>query len=287
MRPRFEFTGPGEQLFNYCLWEYRPQAPMDGKFHSINLLLHSFELAGLGQHAVAVVDTIRRAVGPSRTVWGLKHGPEGFRWEFYFYDYQRRGRERSISVVLEALKPFMPCPIVPNEDLHYFMFSIELTAAQLSGPAPLEKVNMYIGNVGSQVSSGISYSLTSSGRFLDNFYFFYHPSKHLDDIIGKVACSAYIDPPHLDPDLILWPELINCETICIANKRTNDCAYFSGINIDQFLFALKRLDYPAPLVAFIETNRSNLDHMLYDIGYDYRVGPDGLEILKTGYYGTF
>ena len=261
---------------------------MAGKFHSVNLLYDTFKFAGLGEHATKVVDTIRRAVGTSRTVWGLKHGPDGLRWEFYFYDYNRRDRERSISLVVGALKELLPCPVIAQEDLHYFMFSIELTVAQLQGPAPLDKVNMYIGNIGSQVSSGISYSLTPTGRHLDNFYFFFRPAEHLEDIVGKVVCSAFIDAPSIKPDLILWPELLDCETICVANKRINDCVYFSGLRIDQFLFALKRLEYPEPLVSFISDNYSRLDHLLYDVGFDYTVARDGsLQILKSGYYGFF
>jgi hypothetical protein len=45
--------------------------------------------------------------------------------------------------------------------------------------------------------------------------------------------------------------------------------------------------YPTGLVSFIEENRSKLDHLLYDVGYDYKMDGKDLMILKSGYYGIF
>jgi hypothetical protein len=122
---------------------------------------------------------------------------------------------------------------------------------------------------------------------MENFYFFFDPKKDRDEVMAKVACSARIDTTVIPLDSILWPELRDCRTICIANKQHSDCAYFSGINVDQFLFFLKRMNYPEPIVSHVEANRDRLDHLLYDVGIDYRMEGDSLIILKSGYYGTF
>ena len=58
-------------------------------------------------------------------------------------------------------------------------------------------------------------------------------------------------------------------------------------NVDQLIFFLKRMDYPAELISFVEENRSNLDHLQYDVGVDYRMQGKDLVILKSGYYGIF
>ena len=57
--------------------------------------------------------------------------------------------------------------------------------------------------------------------------------------------------------------------------------------MDQFLFFLKRMSYPNTLISYVEGNRHSLDHLLYDVGIDYRMEGDSLMILKSGYYGTF
>jgi hypothetical protein len=73
----------------------------------------------------------------------------------------------------------------------------------------------------------------------------------------------------------------------VANKQGNDAVYFSRINVDQLIFFLKKMRYPMELVSFIEENRSKLDHLLYDVGYDYKMDGKDLVILKSGYYGIF
>ena len=62
---------------------------------------------------------------------------------------------------------------------------------------------------------------------------------------------------------------------------------FSGINIDQLILFLKKTGYPMELISFIEQNRGVLDHLQYDVGYDYRLEGEKLVILKSGYYGIF
>ncbi len=284
---RFEYTTGQDVFYNYCLWEYKPLVDCEHKFRSINLLYHTFDLAGVDERAIELVTAIRQGIGPSLTVWGLKRQDENLRWEFYFYDYARRERERSITRLLDVIRPFVPCDIRENANDYYFMFSIDIDDALVTGARSLDEIHMYIGNVGSAVSSGICYSLTASGRRLENFYFFFDPKRHLAEIMSKVCCSAYVDTTVIDPDLILWPELKNCTTICVANKQDNDCIYFSGINVDQLLFFLQRMAYPDQIVSFVEDNRSNLDHLQYDVGIDYRMEGEDLVVLKSGYYGNF
>jgi hypothetical protein len=284
---RWELTTDQDVFFNYCLWEYTPRAPYRNKFRSVNLLYHTFDLTRVDDRVFELVRRIRQALGISHTVWGVKFAENSIRWEFYFYDYRRRSRERSITLLLQAVQPFVHCDVKVNENLHYFMFSIDIDALLVSGRRDLDEIHMYIGNPGSAVSSGISYSLTKSGRRLENFYFFFDPKQHRNEIIGKICCSAFIDPPGIDIDHILWPELVNCNTICLANKQKNDCIYFSGITVDQFLFFLTRMKYPREIISFVNENRSRLDHLLYDVGIDYKIEGNDLVIVKSGYYGNF
>jgi hypothetical protein len=79
----------------------------------------------------------------------------------------------------------------------------------------------------------------------------------------------------------------DCKVIVVANKQGNDAVYFSRINVDQLIFFLKRMNYPGELISFIEKNRSKLDHLQYDVGYDYKMDGKDLMILKSGYYGVF
>jgi hypothetical protein len=284
---RFEYAEARDEFFDYCLWEYRPSVPYENKFRSVNLLFHSFDLMGVNERVFDFVQAIREGFGLSRTVWGLKQLGNTIAWEFYFYDYQRRERERSISKLLDIIRPFAACEIQPNENFHYFMFSIDINDDLISGAKDLNEIHMYIGNPGSTVSSGICYSVTNEDTKLENFYFFFDAIKEQRDIVAKIMCSAHIDTTKIKMDQILWPELRDCRVIVVANKQGNDSVYFSRINVDQLIFFLKRMSYPTELTSFVEENRSMLDHLLYDVGIDYRMDGSDLVILKSGYYGIF
>jgi hypothetical protein len=282
-----EYTTAREDFRDFCLWEYKPRVPHENKLRSASLLFQSFQTAGADARMFEIVRMIREGIGMSRTVWGVKRLGRDIRWEFYFYDYARRARVVSVAKVLRLIGSLAPCALMVNENLPYFMFSLDVDGELVSGARELDEIHLYFGNPGSAVSSGICYSLKADGTRLENFYFFFDAKGQGDAIASKVACSAYFDTCALNPALILWPEMGGCEVIVVANKQQNDAVYFSRITIDQLIFFLKRLHYPGELVSFIEENKPLLDHLLYDVGFDYRMEGDNLVILKSGYYGVF
>lgn len=284
---QLEFATPRDAYLDYCLWEYAPPAAPDGKLRSVNLLYNSFELADDSGRMRDLCAAIREGIGPFRTVWSVRQVEDRLTWEFYFYDYRRLERERSIEKLIEVIRPFLDCRLSDRECRPYFMFSIDFDNALMLGRRSLDEINVYLGNVGSSVSSGICYSLTAEGLALQNFYFFFDARTQLQDIVGKIACSAYLDLPNLDMSAILWPELRRCKTIVVANKKRNDGIYYSRVDIDQLLFFVRKLGYPDPLVSFITVNRERLDHLLYDVGFDYVMEDGKIRILKSGYYGVF
>jgi len=233
------------------------------------------------------VRTIQQGFGVFSTVWGIKQVGNKISWELYFYDYDRLNRERSISQLLKIISPWNTCNINVNEHCPYFMFSIELDRQHLIDGMPIKEIQMYLGNAGSTVSSGICYSVMETEIVMKNFYFFFDVKTQMAEIVDKISNSAYFDISKLDIQTILWPELQECETIVVANKRGHDGVYFSRINVAQLLLFLKKMRYPAQQIAFVEQHQSRLDHMLYDVGFDYRMENGQLMILKSSYYGIF
>lgn len=284
---RFEYATANDPYRNYCLWQYSPAAPAEDKFRAVNLLYHAFDTGGIDERAFDFVEAIRDGIGMFRTVWGTKLIDGRLAWEFYFYDYARRDREVSMSKVAEAIGSFAPCPVAINENINYFMFSIDVDSELVSGGRPLDVINMYVGNPGSTVSSGICYTLTAETAKLENLYYFFDAKTMLQEAADKIGDSAYVDETRMPMDRLLWPELSDCHTICVANKQHNDTVYFAGVNVDQLLFFFERIGYPREIVDFVRDNRDNLDHLLYDVGFDYRTHGDEVEILKSGYYGIF
>lgn len=280
-----ERVGPGEQFADYCLWPYEPVTPPAGKLRSAALLWESLRQTGASPRIAECCERLRTGLGPFRTVWGVKKFEDRYSYEFYFYDYERLGREVSVARVLAALSPLVTSRLQYPDGRPYFMFSLDLDNAMFDTGGSLDEISVYIGNPGSSVSSGICYNLSARGLRLDNFYFFFDAVRERDDIEAKVACSAHMDLPAVRLDEILWPELRDCGVIVVANKRLNDGVYFSRIGVDQLITFLRRTHYPADLVAFVEQNRADLDHMLYDVGIDYRRTHNGLQVVKSAFYG--
>jgi hypothetical protein len=282
-----EYTKPQDQYYDYCLWEYQPPSSPKNKLRSINLLRNSLNTESIGAVAEPLLAAIRQGFGESKTVWGIKLEQGRINWELYFYDYGRLQRQRSIPKLLDIIKPWISCNIPSSEQHDYFMFSIDLNQALIKDSTPLDEIQMYIGNVGSLVSSGICYALTKTQATLKNFYFFFDAKKQMNEIIGKISSSAYLNLSHLDINAILWPELRDCQTIVVANKRTHDGIYFSRINVEQLLFFLKIMCYPESHIAFVTQHKEQLNHLMYDVGFDYRMEGNRLIILKSAYYGVF
>lgn len=280
-----EHTDPADPYVDFCLWPYQPPAPTLGKLRSSNLLWNSFEVAGASPQLYELCLAIRAAMGPFNTVWGIKQTGDGLTWELYFYDYRGLGRERSLAGLLKRLQPLIRCELPDIETRPYFMFSIDIDDALAQGTRALDQVNVYMGNVGSNVSSGICYLLSVQGFVLNNFYFFFDARLEYEDVVAKVLNSAYLDPARLDLQSVLWPELVKCKTIVIANKRYNDGVYFSRVDVTQLEQFMQRARYPSALCAYVAENAGLFDHLLYDVAFDYAIVDGRMEVLKSSYYG--
>ncbi|MEA1831388.1 hypothetical protein U8607_04760 [Methylobacterium durans] len=282
---RVELAAPGDRYADYCLWDYEPLGPTVGRLRQSTLLWHSLASAGAHPRLFAICDALRAGLGPGHSVWGAKRRGDVTTWEFYFYDYARLDRAVSIARVLALLAPFANSDLTDPEARPYFMFSLDLDEALARGERGLDQINVYVGNPGSSVSSGLSYAMTREGLRFDNLYSFFDAATEREAIRAKTACSAHLDLPGLDLDAILWPELMGCRTVVVANKRLCEGVYFSRIGIDPLILALERLAYPPDLVAFLRDERRRLSHLLFDVGIDYAVVDGRPRVTKSAYYG--
>jgi hypothetical protein len=281
-----EKSKPGDAAHDYCLWPYdRPADIASGGFRSSALLYKTFDIAGLGQEALDYCAAVQKRWGKFQTVWGVKWADGKFSWEFYFYDYARDSRALGIADYLDATSDVINCDLTPDDTLPYFMFSVEIDAEILQGK-PLEQIDIYMGNPGSAVSSGICYGLTADRLEMRNFYFFFDAASDRTAIEDKITESIHMPYKKIDINHLLWPEMAGVETIVVSNKRFNDGIYFSRIRAHQLQHFLQRLEYPAALCAFIKNHGEKFNHHLFDVGWDYNVDQTGSVIpLKGSFYG--
>jgi hypothetical protein len=279
------YTTNTDQYFDYCLYPYKPITYTENKLKSINLLKNAIKYTSLTKEINLIIKKIQEEIGENKTVYGIKNEKGKISFELYFYNYNKKDPSINISRIKKILEPHLKISVQPNEKLNYFMFSIELTEKEIMGKN-IEGIDVYFSGHG-PFPTGPCYSLIEKKMKMKNSYVFFNTNENMIQIINKIKQSAFIDFQKINLNQIIIPELVNCKRICVSNKQENDCIYYSGLNINQLIFSLKYLDYPKEIINFIESNKNKLDHLIYDVGFDYVMEENKLKIIKSGYYGTF
>lgn len=277
---------PGDPYRNYCWWPYEPPATGEGKLRASSLLWLAIQQMPEAEWLAETIETIRAGLGDFRSVYGVKQIDGQWSLEMYLYDYERQDRIVSVKRLESACQGQLQFPDTVGENIPYFMFSFDLNAAVAAANGNVDTVHVYVGNPGSTVSSGISYGFKNDpdATELENFYFFFD-AQDREQIVDKVQCSAFLNEPNTLVETLLRRELMECQTVCLANKRTSNTVYFSGVNVRQLKFFLRWQNYPDVFQTFVAELESDLDHLLYDVGVDYQIRSNEVHFVKSGIYG--
>jgi hypothetical protein len=277
-------TTDEDRFFDYCLQPYDPLRDPRGKLRSESLLWNSLDVAGAPPSLDEALRAVQRTAGLDNTVVGIKHHAGRLWWELYFYDRLKEDPAVRATSITETVEPWFTVAPRPRETVPYFMFSFDLHPDTAEG-GTVDVVNLYLPYYEGQ--GGRSYKLSVERLEMDNFYRFLHPKLEIRHILHEIRQSVFVDHSRVSLSRVLWPELIDCNRICVAKKRFADAVYYSGIDVGQLLFFLRAMSYPAEILGFVEAHRSELDHLRFDVGIDYTMRPDGSIVMtKSSYYCT-
>jgi hypothetical protein len=271
-----------DRFHDYVLSEYAPRAPHDGKLRSLCLLHASFDAAGVAEEGREVVELVRRALGPFRTVWGVKveaGAPAPAGWELYFYDFERGHADLTIARMGEILSPRLELDAHERRPLPWHMFSVGFDPASLRSR----------GRVPARVYLDMrSYELRGAELALENIYTFHDPRREVDEILHRLRASAHFDTRRENLASLVPPHLFRCAgRVCVANKRGCDGLYFSRVETRVLARFLRDRAWPAALGALIDEHAAELDHLLWDVGVDFRASDVGTRIVRSAAYGSF
>ncbi len=276
-----------EYGFDYCLLKYILKSSPIGKLKSVKLLFEALALMNACPEQYDFIDYLQTNIGNNQTIWGIKKTGDQLFTELYFYNYNALSPQKSVKNLIALLKQKFDCGISISESVPCFMISLDVNN-ELFKRAKLDSLHVYTNNRASGGMNGISYLFSKNAISLENFYYFFAPNTFEIDLIKeKILNSAMVDFRLVSLDEILLPQLTNCKKICTAFKSDCEAIYYSGINIEQFLFFLNKFNYQSKIISFIEANKHLLDYLQFDVGFDYRMSADKLEIVKSGYYGVF
>lgn len=274
---------------DFCLWEYRRQAPAEGKPRSAELLRQSFADVELGDRGERLCATLRDRIGPFRTVWGIKWDSLEVTWELYFYDYARRRREVSLDLVRSTLDGLVALPSNAKVlgDPPYFMCSVEFDAAALAGEKTASEVSIYVDDAGFDGNSGRSYRLTADGPMLRNTYYFVERATGMRRVHDLVASSMHLGAAA--DRLAAWTGRYRGSDgamIVVASKAWTDGLYYTRIGCDSLATFMADLGFPKTLLGLLERADRPFDHLLFDIGFDVQLSASGPEVRKGAIYGV-
>lgn len=279
-------VGPNDRYFDYCLQPYRPRRPPHGKLRAESILWQTLEGAPGAEALRPPLVAIQEALGRDMTVWGVKHAAGRLWWELYFYDPRKEDPAASVAGLAQTLAPFVTLRPEVRETTPYMMVSLDLSPDTLARGS-IDEVNLYL--TGTDEHAGRSYKARGDGTLeLDNTYRFMEPKRDVDTVVSLIESSAFVD--YADPRTlasVLLPRLFACKRVCVAKKRRCDAIYYSGIDVDQLLWFLRRFAYPTAIVDFVAEHRARFDHLYFDVGVDYAQDASGaVRYPKTSFYGT-
>lgn len=271
---------------DFCLWPYEPAAPAaPDAADGAALLLLLAEAAGARDAWAAIVAGLRRRLGPHETVWGLKWDGAALSAELYFYDYARLQRRTGLAEARAALDEVLAPGIELDPAIPYFMVSLDLPMRP-AGRAPLAAVDVYVGNPGSAVSSGLCYRHDATGSELKNLYFFFDRARGFAEFEAKLGCSAQVPLGRLDRAVVAPDWLTDCRTVVAANKRRADAVYFSGIGVPALARFTRDFGWPAPLRDALADALPRFAHLRFDVGFDYALQGGAVVRGKSSLYAV-
>jgi hypothetical protein len=288
-----------DRFHDYVLSEYAPRAPHAGKLRSVSFLHASFEAAGVEGEGREIVELVREGLGSFRTVWGVKladgaAAPAG--WELYFYDFERAHADLSIERVRAILAPRLDVDARDARVLPWHMFSIGFDVEGLRAPRPASvPAHVYL--------DMRSYELQGDELSFENIYTFHDPRAEIDEVLHRLRASAHFGsgpsrPAGLSPlarharseslATLVPPHLFRCGgRVCVANKRTCDALYFSRVGSRALARFLRDRSWPAALRELADVHAAELDHLLWDVGIDFRASDAGVRVVRSAVYGSF
>jgi hypothetical protein len=275
---------PSDPARDFCQWPYqRPNAPNIGAWRQEKILFDFLEDHQCRSALADMLKQIQLVNGRFNTVWGLKSDGRRYSLELYFYDYARRMRRLGPEEILTKANVKTVSGIFPDENIDYFMWSIEL---DLFADISAAEIDIYCNGSGGTVSGGICYSSSQNRLELKNLYYFYKSKPDQQNILEQLASQPFGGGLRRYPETLLPGAL--CEEIYVlALKRRHASLYFSRAPLEACLRSMEDWALLPDLRRYLHLHMQRYSHHLFDIGIDYRVDNTEVQLTRMAVFGIF
>lgn len=266
--------------FTYILTPYKPIREIrNDDFTSYQVLLECSkeDYLNLPSFNQKIIDK----VGFNNTIYGIQKNIDSndIELEYYFYTHSQiwnNNFSNSWNTFRNSLDEYLDDNLKIDDIPVKFdigMFSIDIPKSN----EKISDLDIYDMKRG----GGFCYRLNKNGFFNKNQYsFFYNP----DDLEKGLAQRNIPSGCLIFGNRSIW-----FESVCISLKKNKYWSiYYSMVKIDTLILFLKRLNYPINIINYFTKNKDKLDHLLFDLGYDFNLSQGGfMDILRGGFYGYF
>jgi hypothetical protein len=275
-----------DRHINLGFESYRPVRPLVDKVRAENLLWHSLLHAGVLEQWDDPLHAIQRQVGRDRSVWGMFVDLDGgaLSWELRVLNTEARSPLGVLDTLRNTLAPWLELAPGLTEAPPYAILALRFDTHTRG---KLETVDLHERSPGTRELE--VHRTGATGRTLVSRDAVLEPKRHIDEVLPQIKRSEHVDFA-ADKRLlgrVLIPELFACRRLHISKRTGCDALAFSGVNIEQLLFAYKRFDLPAALLGFLTAHQAQLEHLLFDVAVEYRGHGDKIEYPRVGYYASF
>ncbi len=288
---KHEFVEKHEKLYDYVLMEYEPLVNSTNdyyvklfsnakkKLRLSNILFQSIKGSKIEDQFIRLITNLRNKIGMNQTVWGIKMINQNISWELYFYNHRQPEIIKLNNITDILAKSFNVANFTIDESMPYRMFSFDISEKGI-----IDNYHIYFGKYFDDSFHAWSYNVSEKTIEFENHYEFFIP-KNFKYLSEKLLLSSFLNS-NIDINQILIPNFMKSKSICVATKNKANGIYFSGLSIDNFLFFLKKFNYPQAMINYVEENKNKLDYIQFDIGFDYFIKNNSLSLNKSGFYGT-
>jgi hypothetical protein len=273
---------------DYVAKPYEPAAGWKGKLRSEALLDES---ASGTPALLELKEALQAALGKDRIVYGIKERGGRAYWELYVYNYSR-ATELAFGAVARSLPRGWRTACEPPP-IDHVMYSFELDERSLRKKR-IEELHVYTVSGEDRRVTSNSYLWNGGSLIPENVYL----PMPIDGPAPKRLFQKFIRERVLDGENrageVFFPEFeADCRAVCWAFKRRQgrlppkpNAVYVSTLSIRGLRAFLSRFPY-SRLAAFAAAHESRLDHLRFDVGYDFERVGSVPAYPKSGFYGLF
>lgn len=265
-----------------------------GRPTSLDLLQAALPVGGSDRRAWdRIVDSMRSELGLERTVWGIKFDGTSLLWELYFCEHPRPPTPDVHGYFDDIARGFSrvgawsaPWGLPLTAKMVSFEFTID-EGGRIDGP---DSVDVYQKSEPRE-NVWLSYRLTTRDRSLRNSYQTHDLPTDQDGLIAWFRESRFATPDFPDGGADYWLDYIGGLDSCIgswcARKPECDGIYLRRTHPRDLERFLADHGYPPHLREWVGRHVDQLDHLRFELSFNYTVHDGVVNIDKTGFYGYF